>query len=326
MPIEKFVFNAQNCATSKPQSISDCFPLTTKDHITWINIDTPLDEAQLKPFIDHFHLHALVVQSMLHRAHRQKITVFENYIVLIAKMLQPRQDQHIFASEQVTFIVSQNLCITFQTGKSGDVFQEVRQLLMDDHSAVRHGDAAYLVYELIRLIAEHYFVILERIDDHIEELEINLINAPSPKILRRLHSLQREVTQVRKAIWPLREMLSQLERGITSIISLHTKVYFRDVYDHTIQLIDTIETQHDILASILDVYLATISNRLNSIIKVLTVIATIFLPLSLLAGIFGMNFRYLPGLGSPAGPLMVFGIMVIVASTLLLLFKWKKWL
>jgi magnesium transporter len=198
--------------------------------------------------------------------------------------------------------------------------------MKNDKGRARKMGADYLAYALVDSIVDNYFVILERLGERIEFLEERLVVQPTPATLQSIHNLKREMIFLRKSVWPLREVISRLERGGSALIQESTMVYLRDIYDHTIQVIDTIETYRDILSGMLDIYLSSISNRMNAVMKVLTIIATIFMPLTFIAGVYGMNFKYMPELEWHWGYPLIWLIMVIIALSMLLYFKNKKWL
>jgi magnesium transporter len=186
--------------------------------------------------------------------------------------------------------------------------------------------ADYLAYALVDSIVDNYFIILEKLGEKIEFLEDKLVSHPTPETLQTIHHLRREMIFLRKAVWPLREVINSLERGESSLVKKSTRLYLRDVYDHTIQTIDTIETYRDMVSGMLDIYLSSVSNRLNSVMKVLTIIATIFMPLTFLAGVYGMNFKYMPELGWRWGYPSIWLIMVGIGVCMLIFFRKKKWL
>jgi magnesium transporter len=186
--------------------------------------------------------------------------------------------------------------------------------------------ADYLAYAMIDAIVDHYFIILEKLGERIESLEEALVTQPTTGTLKEIHSLKREMIFLRKAVWPLREVISGLTRGESPLIQESTRIYLRDVYDHTIQVIDTIETFRDMVSGMLDIYLSSVSNRLNSVMKVLTIITTVFMPLTFLAGIYGMNFKHMPELEWRWGYPLVWLIMILITAYMLLIFRRKKWL
>jgi magnesium transporter len=228
-------------------------------------------------------------------------------------------------TEQISLILGPNFVISFQE-KKGTVFNPIRERIRNDKGRIRKMGSDYLAYSLLDLIVDNYFIIMEKLGEKIEFLEEEVVTHPTPETLQTIHHLKREMIFLRKGVWPLREVVSGLERGESSLIKESTRIYLRDVYDHTIQTIDTIETYRDMVSGMLDIYLSSISNRLNAVMKVLTIIATIFMPLTFLAGIYGMNFKYMPELEWRWGYLMFWLIMIGIGAFMLIYFKKKRWL
>jgi len=229
------------------------------------------------------------------------------------------------SAEQISLVLSQNHVISLQERK-GDVFNPVRERIRNSRGIIRRMGTDYLAYALIDSIVDNYFLILEKLGEKIEFLEDELVTNPTIETLQKIHELKRDMIFLRKSVWPLREVISKLERGGSQLVKESTFIYFRDVYDHTIQVIDAIETYRDMLSGMLDIYLSSISNRMNEVMKVLTIIATIFIPLTLIAGVYGMNFRYMPELESQLGYPLVLLSMLAVSILMLIYFRKKKWL
>jgi magnesium transporter len=272
----------------------------------------------------HFNLHPLVIEDILNIHQRPKIEDFEDHIFIVLKMLTYNKDSHEGESEQVSIILGKNFVLTFQERKR-DVFDPVRNRIKNSKSLIRKYGADYLVYALIDVIVDNYFIILEGIGEVLEELEDRVLLNPTSEIVHSIHQLKRNLIVLRKSIWPLREILSTLEKTESDLIK-NTSVYFRDVYDHTIQVIDIIETYRDLVTGMLDIYLSSVSNRMNQIMKVLTIIATIFMPLTFIAGIYGMNFKYMPELGWKWGYPLVLILMLLIGVNMIIYFRRKKWL
>lgn len=228
-------------------------------------------------------------------------------------------------SEQVSVIIGTNFVISFQE-REGDVFNPARERIRHAKGRRRKLGPDYLAYSLLDAIVDSYFIILEKFGEKIETLQEELVTSPTPQTLQTIHDLKREMLFLRKSIWPLREVIGGLGREESPLIKDSTKIYLKDVYDHTIQVIDTVETSRDMLSGILDIYLSSISNRLNAVMKVLTVIATIFMPLTFIVGIYGMNFRYMPELEWHWGYFAVLTVMVIIGISMFFYFKVKKWI
>jgi magnesium transporter len=250
---------------------------------------------------------------------------YTDYIFVVIKMLQYIEENNEIKGEQVSLILGSNWVVSVQEAE-GDVFDSIRERLRTDKGRIRKMGADYLVYALMDAIVDNYFTVLEKVGETIEEIEDAVVANPSPETLQVIHDLKRQMILLRKSVWPLREVISRLERWESELINESTDVFLRDLYDHTIQVIDAIETFRDMLSGMLDIYMSSVSNRMNEVMKVLTIIATIFLPLTLVAGIYGMNFRIMPELQWDWGYPFSLLIMFIVAMVMLIYFRRKKWL
>lgn len=293
--------------------------------VTWIDIEGGHDIGALEKIGQSFGLHPLVMEDILNTDQRPKLEDYGDYLYIVLRMLTTGQGNEEFASEQVSLILGKNFVLSIQEGAKGDVFDPVRTRIRNDKGQIRKLGADYLAYSLIDAIVDNYFIILEKTGERIELLEETLIGDPGPGTLQLLHHLKREMIYLRKSVWPLREVISAMQRRDSPLIREGTGYYLRDVYDHTIQVIDTIETFRDMLSGMLDIYLSSTSNRMNAIMKVLTVIATVFMPLTWIAGIYGMNFKHMPELewqwGYPAAWLVMLGI----GGAMIVYFRKKKW-
>ncbi len=305
-------------------TVEECLPSTEKRTITWINIDGLHDVGVMEEIGRHFGLHPLVMEDILHTDQRPKMEDFEDYIFIVAKMLSFDQEKNQLKAEQFSLILGRNYVVTFQE-RVGDVFEPIRERLRKEKSRIRRMPPDYLAYALIDAIVDHYFIVLEKIGETVESLEEELVTNPTPETLQTIHHLKRELIFLRKSVWPLRELISKMERGEAGLIQEKTTVFLRDVYDHTIQVIDTVETLRDMVTGMLDVYLSSVSNRMNEVMKVLTIIATIFIPITFIAGVYGMNFEFMPELKWPWGYPLVWGVMVTIGMVMLIYFKKKKW-
>jgi magnesium transporter len=308
------------------KSVEECFPLKEKPTVTWINVEGLHQVEVLERLGGCYGLHPLVLEDILNTDQRPKMEDYGEYIYVVLKMLNYDDKSGQIEAEQISLILGQNFILSFQEGKEGDVFGLLRERLRGGKGRIRKMGADYLAYSLIDSVVDHYFIILERLGERVEFLEEELVTEPTTKTLQEIYNLKREMIFLRKAIWPLREVISGLERGESSLIQQNTQIYFRDVYDHTIQVIDTIETFRDTVSGMLDIYLSSVSNRLNAVMKVLTIIATIFMPLTFLAGIYGMNFKYMPELEWRWGYPLVWMIMIAIGIFMLIYFRKKKWL
>ncbi len=306
-------------------AVEDCFPFKDRPTITWINVDGLRQVSVIDQIGKHFGLHPLVLEDIVHTGQRPKMEDFGQYIFLVLKMLSYDDREKEIVIEQVSLILGAGFVISFQE-KIGDIFEPVRKRLREQKGRIRKEGADYLVYSLVDMIVDNYFAILEKLGDRIEDLEDVLIARPGSRSLQAIQVVKRELLLLKKSIWPLREEISGLERGESPLISESTGIYFRDVYAHTIQVIDTVETYRDMASGMVDTYLSSLSNRMNEVMKVLTVIATIFIPLTFITGIYGMNFQYMPELRWRWGYPAVLGLMLLVVLGMLFYFRRKKWL
>lgn len=307
------------------KTIEECFPFKDKPTVTWINIDGLHEVDIIEKIGKHFDVHPLVLEDIVNTGQRPKMEDLENYIFVVLKMLYYDEKEKEVSAEQFSFILGTNFVISFQE-RVGDVFNPVRERIRNAKGRIRKMGADYLAYALVDAVVDNYFVILERLGEEIESIEEELVHNPTPETLQIIHNLKREMIFLRKSVWPLREVISGLERGESTLIEASTGIYFRDVYDHTIQVIDNIETFRDMVSGMLDIYLSSVSNRMNEVMKVLTIFAAIFIPLTFIAGLYGMNFEFMPELKWHWGYFGVIAIMAVVGISMLIYFKRKRWL
>lgn len=305
--------------------IEEAFPLKDLPTVTWINIDGLHQLDIIEKVGQHFNIHPLVLEDIVNTGQRPKTEEFEDLIFVVLKMLHYDENLEKITSEQFSLVLGPNFLISFQEIQ-GDVFRTVRERIRKPKTRIRKAGCDYLAYALIDAIVDHYFLILEKLGENIEALEEDLLENPSPETLQTLHEMKREMIYLRKQIWPIRELINSLVKGESSLIDESTRLFFRDIYDHTIQIIDTIESYRDILSGMLDIYLSTLSNKMNEVMKVLTIIATIFIPITFVAGIYGMNFKFMPELEWRWGYVMVWAIIVVVVGIMISYFKKKQWL
>jgi magnesium transporter len=307
------------------KEVEECFPFKDKPTVTWINIDGIQRIDVIEKIGKYFNLHPLALEDIVNTGQRPKMEDFVDYIFVVLKMLYYDEKERETKAEQLSLVLGPNWVISFQENE-GDVFDPIRERIRADKGRIRKMGADYLVYALIDAVVDNYFIILEKIGEKIEEIEDELVANPAPETLQAIHNLKRQMIFLRKSVWPLREVISRLERWESQLINKSTDIYLRDVYDHTIQVIDAIETFRDMLSGMLDIYLSSVSNRMNEVMKVLTIIATIFIPLTLVAGLYGMNFRYMPELEWPWGYPLVLFFMFAIGVLMLIYFRKKKWL
>jgi magnesium transporter len=307
------------------ENVEKCFPFKETPTITWINIDGLHQVDIVEKIGKHFNIHPLIQEDILHTGQRPKMEDFDEYILIILKMLYYDSEEDTVRSEQISIILRSNLVISFQE-VPGDVFNPLRERMRNGKGRVRRMGADYLAYALTDSIVDHYFILLEKFGERIEILEEELAQDPQPETLQAIHNLKQEIIFLRKSVWPLREVISGLERAESSLIHDNISMYLRDVYDHTIQVIDSVETDQDILSGMLDLYLSSVSNKMNEVMKVLTIFASIFIPLTFMAGVYGMNFKFMPELEWRWAYPALWIAMATVATFLIIFFKRKKWL
>ena len=324
-------YDESNIKEETVLTVEECFPFKEKPTITWINIDGLHEVDPIEKIGDHFNIHPLILEDIANTGQRPKLDTFENGFFLALKMLTINRDSNKIQSEQFSFVVGRNYVISFQE-RIGDVFEPVRNRLRKQMSRPRFMNSDYLAYTLVDAVVDGYFSVLETLSERIEAVEEQLIKAPGPETLEVIYEMKRELIYMRKAVWPLREVIGGLERMESDFIHDSTHVYLRDLYEHTIQVIDTVETFRDMVTGLLDIYLSSVSNKMNEVMKVLTIIATIFIPLGFLAGIYGMNFDTsvsalnMPELGLRYGYILFWVLALLIGGVLFIFFKRKKWL
>lgn len=318
-------YNEKRVQVSEAEKIEDCFPYLNTETVTWININGLHQIEVIEKIGAHFGLHPLLLEDIISTQQRPKVEDFDDRLFIVAKMFYYNGDEKDLRIEQISLVLGPSFVISFQESE-GDVFDPIRERIRNGKGRIRKMGPDYLAYALLDAIVDNYFVIMERIGERIEDLGEELVTSPKSNMLQDIHNLKRELIFLRKSVWPLREVIGTLERGESSLIQQSTAIYLKDVYDHTIQVIDTVETFRDMVAGMLDVYLSSVSNRMNEVMKVLTVIATIFIPLTFIAGVYGMNFRYMPELEWRWGYFAVLGGMILVVIAMALYFRNKKWI
>lgn len=318
-------YDADRYNELRVENIEECLPFKDSPTVTWINVVGLHKVDVIEKIGEYYDFHPLILEDMLNVDQRPKVEYFEDYIFAVIKMLTYNDESNDIESEQVSMIAGKNFVFTFQE-RRGDVFDPVRERIKKSKGIIRKMGADYLFYALMDIIVDYYFVILEKLGDEVEELEDMVLSNPSPETVQKIHKLKRNLIELRKTIWPLREILSMLYKEDSHLLKKKTSIYFRDVYDHTIQVMDTVETLRDMASGLLDVYLSSVSNRMNEIMKVLTIIATIFMPLTFIAGIYGMNFTHMPELEWRFGYPLVLMIMLCIGIGMVLYFRRKRWL
>ena len=318
-------YDEQELREKEATNIEECFPFRVTPTVTWINIDGLHEVEIMEKLGKQFGFHALVLEDILNTEQRPKYEDLDKYIFVVLKMIHYSEEIQGIESEQISLILGENFVVTFQE-RVGDVFEVIRERIRNSKGRVRKMGSDYLAYALMDAIVDSYFSILEKLGEKIESMEEDLVSDPTESTLQQIHAMKREMILLRKSVWPLREVISGVQRSESAIIHEPTEIYFRDVYDHTIQIIDTIESFRDMVSGMLDIYMSSISNKMNAVMKVLTIIATIFIPLTFVAGIYGMNFEHMPELKWKWAYAGVWVVMAVITITMLTYFRRKKWL
>ena len=312
-------------------NVRKCFPYNKTDSVTWINIDGVHDLDIIRDLGTEFNIHPLILEDIVNTAQRPKMEDMGDYVFIVLKMIyQDDKDAGKINVEQVSLILGKNYVISFQE-EEGDIFDPIRDRIRHAKGRIRKSGTDYLVYSLLDAIIDGYFSVLEGSGEKVEALEEILSSDPKPETLHIIHSLKRNNIFLRKSVWPLREIINGLLRSESPLIKKQTLLYFRDIYDHTIQVMDTIEATRDMVSGMLDVYLSSQSNKMNEVMKVLTIFAAIFIPLTFIAGIYGMNFNpqvspfNMPELNWRFGYFFALGLMIVVTLAMLAYFRRKKW-
>jgi magnesium transporter len=303
--------------------IGDCRSQGSDNQTSWINVDGLHHPEIIRELGELYGIHPLVQEDILNTDHRPKVEVHDDHLYIVIKMLQFDEQSECLKSEQVSLIVGDNYLLSFQE-KTGDVFNGVRERVRSGRK-IRQLGPGYLAYALIDAVVDNYFVLLEKFGDAIEDLEQQLLDNPGKFTLNKIHHFKREMLLLRKVVWPLRELLSSLSRDESVILSRETRVHLRDVYDHSIHIIDNVETLRDLLSGMLDLHMSSSNQRMNEIMKTLTLFATIFMPLTFIAGVYGMNFEHMPELSWSWGYPATWLVMGSIAGGLLIYFKWRRW-
>jgi len=293
--------------------------------VSWIDV-TGVHDVELVAHVGEIlGIHPLVLEDIVNTHQRPKAEVYDHHLFVVLKMIRYDAQESQVDAEQVSLILGPHYVVTFQE-RPGDVFEPIRERIRTGKGRIRAQGPDYLAYALLDVVVDHYFLTLEALEDQLEDLEEALLENPGPEFLGKIHGLKRVMVTLRKGVWPLRELVLSLERSETDLIAPATRPYLRDVYDHSIHVIDTVESFRDVLAGYLDIYLTSVSNRMNEIMKVLTIIATIFIPLTFVAGVYGMNFEHMPELRWSWAYPALWGLMAAVAAVMLVFFRRKRWL
>ncbi len=323
-------YASNNTDEKRMTSVTEAFPYRDKPSVSWINVDGLHDVELIGQLGEFFSIHSLVLEDILNTQHRPKFEDHETYIFLTLKMLHFDVEKRIVQAEQISFVLGQNYLLSFQE-RTGDVFESVRTRIREHRKRLHNSKADYLLYCLIDAIVDHYYLVLEQIGETIEQLEDEAITNPTEEILSSIQTIKHDLVALRQAVWPLREVINDLLHEDASLLEQSTLLYLRDVYDHVIQVMDTLDGFRDMVAGLFDLYRSAMDQKSNDVMKLLTIIATIFIPLTFIAGIYGMNFNpevspwNMPELNWVWGYPAVWGVMVAMTIGMVFYFKRKGW-
>ena len=314
-----------HCTQQSVANLQKCPPRDESTAVRWIDVSGVHDVEFLEHVGSRFGLHPLVLEDIAHTAQRPKVEDYEDYLYVVAKTLSYNVQAAEVEAEQISLVLGPDYVLSFQE-REPDVFEPIRDRIAQAKGRVRKMGADYLAYALVDLMVDGYFKVLEKVSESLEDLHEEVTGEPTRETLKGIHRAKRELVFLRKSVWPLREAINSLARTDFEHMSEATRIYLRDVYDHTIQVIDTVESFRDLASGMLDTYLTSISNRMNEVMKVLTIIATIFIPLTFIAGIYGMNFEHMPELHWKWAYPTVWALMIGMACLMLIYFRRKNWI
>jgi len=323
--LELISYDDKELSRKKFSNCEDLKQSLNADSINWINVDGVHDQELLNQFGSVFGLHNLLLEDVANMNQRPKVEEFDSYLFLSIKMLQYNETIHNIENEQVSLVLSKDYVITFQE-KTGDVFENIRDRIENNKGQIRKKGNDYLFYSFIDSIIDNYFSVIENVGNDLEELEEEVFNNPSQILLEKIQNKKNLLLILRRSIYPARESINKILRDNNDFILPGTVKYFNDVYDHTIQIIDVIESYRDIISGLKDSYLSSISLKMNQVMQVLTIMATIFIPLTFLAGVYGMNFDNIPELKWHNGYYYFWGLAIFILLALVIYFRRKKWL
>lgn len=307
------------------QTVEECLPFIDTETVTWIQVQGIHETPIIEEIGKHFGVNSLVLEDLMNPSHLPKIEVYENYVFIVLKSLDYNVTDSRVSREQISLIVGANFVITLQESFTA-VFASVQNRLLNQQGRIRRMQSGYLAYALIDIIVDHYFIVLDEVNEQVQVLEEDIMKDPSPEIISKINVLRKEQLLLRRPILPLRDVLIEILDDEIPLLGEDTRPYFRDVYDHLIQVIQMLEMIRSAVSGLFDVYTSAVSHRMNEVMKVLTIVATFFIPLTFIAGIYGMNFKFMPELDTQWGYPVVLLVMLSISIGMFLFFKFKKWL
>ena len=318
-------YSAEESWEREEVPLSEVASLTGQEGILWLHVAGLSHIGTVKRIGEVFGIHPLVLEDILNTNQRPKFEDYGNYVYMTLKILNYRGDKGGVASEHINVVLGRDFVLSFQESQAS-YFKGIRERLKSSPDRFYKHGAGYLAYTLLDMIVDGYFVVLEELGEQVEALEDRLIEQQEEQLLPAIHSLKKEMLFLRRSVWPLREVIAAIERDGSPLFQESTLLYLRDVYDHTIQVIETLEIYRDMTSGMIDIYLSGVSNRMNAVVKMLTVISTIFMPLTFLAGVYGMNFKYMPELEWEYGYPVALLIMIVIGVFMYRYFRKKAWI
>lgn len=323
--VSRMEYGSEGVEEREADDVPGCLPLAGPPATSWLNVDGLDEVGALETLGEEFGLHSLLLEDIVNTTQRPKLDDYDDHLFLVLKMLTFDEAEARIADEQVSLVLGPHFVLSFQE-RRGDVFEAVRDRIRGGKGRIRTAGSDYLAYAIVDAVVDHYFLVLEQVGEWIDRVEEELIADPSVETMGEIHRLRREMLYFRRAVWPLREVVAAMGREDTSLVSPGVRIFIRDVYDHMVQVIDTAETYRELISGMLDTYLSSVNNRMSEVMKVLTIIATIFIPLTFLAGIYGMNFRTMPELTWRWAYPVLLGVMGALAGGMLLWFRRRDWI
>lgn len=322
---ELHLFDADSCEVSTP-ALAEVGPAAEGERrVSWLHVSGVHDADGIKALGQRFDLHSLVIEDILNTDQRPKVEDYPSYLYVVARIFARNSKTQELATEQLSIVLKQGLVLSFQERKNAQ-FDSIRQRLQQGKGKIRQRGADYVTHSLLDVVVDSYFEILEDFGTRMEQIENQLFAEPEPGLLQSIYSMRQELILLRKGIWPMREVIGRLMREESPLIDAQTPVFFRDVYDHTVHVIDVIESYRDVLSGMVEIYLSGAEYRQNQIVKVLTIVATVFMPLTFIVGLYGMNFKKMPELEWRYGYLGVWIVLILTAAGMIYFFRRRKWL
>jgi magnesium transporter len=319
-------YNEVGCVRAEMVTPSEIVPYIDTESVSWIDLQGIGNEAILQQVGQVFELHPLVLEDVVNVPQRPKVEEYDEQLLIITRMILLNiQDGIGFTTEQVSFILGEHYILTVQEEPLYDCFPLVRERIMAGKGIIRRMGPDYLLYTLIDAIIDGFFPVLEVYGEQLELLEDEVVANPSRQTLEKIHRMKRELLTIRRAIWPQRDAINSLIRDESALISREVRIYLRDCYDHTVQVLDMVETYREVASSLMDIYVSSVGNKMNEIMKFLTVMSSIFIPLTFIAGVYGMNFKHMPELETRWGYFVCLGLMLTIALSLVMFFRRKGW-